>query len=104
MTADPRLSLRDVRKSYGDARDREQLLALDGISLDVAAREFLVIVGPSGCGKGRAVADRSGVGVTAVPFPFQIRRAGVLEPKAFCRGAVLRGHFGTAAQYRAWSK
>jgi NitT/TauT family transport system ATP-binding protein len=51
MTSDPRLLLRDVRKSYGDARDREQLLALDGISLDVAAREFLVIVGPSGCGK-----------------------------------------------------
>jgi NitT/TauT family transport system ATP-binding protein len=50
MTTDPRLSLRNVRKGYGDARDREQLLALDGISLDVAAREFLVIVGPSGCG------------------------------------------------------
>jgi ABC-type sugar transport system ATPase subunit len=42
MTTDPRLSLRNVRKGYGDARD--------GISLDVAAREFLVIVGPSGCG------------------------------------------------------
>jgi len=51
MTIEPRLSLRDVRKSYGDTRDRDQLLALDGISLDVAAREFLVIVGPSGCGK-----------------------------------------------------
>jgi len=53
MTTDPRLSLRNVRKSYGDARDREQLLALDGISLDVAAREFLVIVGPSGCVKSK---------------------------------------------------
>jgi len=51
MTARPRLSLKDVRKSYGDARDREQTLALDGISLDVAAKEFVVIVGPSGCGK-----------------------------------------------------
>jgi NitT/TauT family transport system ATP-binding protein len=51
MTARPRLSLRDVRKTYGDAHDRDQLLALDGISLDVAAREFVVIVGPSGCGK-----------------------------------------------------
>jgi NitT/TauT family transport system ATP-binding protein len=51
MTTRPRLSLRDVRKSYGDPHDREQLLALDGISLDVAAKEFVVIVGPSGCGK-----------------------------------------------------
>jgi superfamily II DNA or RNA helicase len=24
--------------------------------------------------------------------------------KTLCRGAVLRGHFGTAVQYRAWSK
>jgi NitT/TauT family transport system ATP-binding protein len=51
MTTRPRLSLRDVRKSYGDARGREQMLALDRISLDVAAKEFVVIVGPSGCGK-----------------------------------------------------
>jgi NitT/TauT family transport system ATP-binding protein len=51
MTTHPRLSLRDVRKTYGDPHDREQLLALDGISLDVAAKEFVVIVGPSGCGK-----------------------------------------------------
>jgi NitT/TauT family transport system ATP-binding protein len=40
-----------VRKTYGDARDRGQLLALEGISFDVAAKEFLVIVGPSGYGK-----------------------------------------------------
>jgi NitT/TauT family transport system ATP-binding protein len=51
MTTRPRLSLRDVRKTYGDPHDREQLLALDGISLDVATKEFVVIVGPSGCGK-----------------------------------------------------
>jgi NitT/TauT family transport system ATP-binding protein len=51
MMARPRLSLRNVRKSYGDAQDREQTLALDGISFDVAAKEFVVIVGPSGCGK-----------------------------------------------------
>jgi NitT/TauT family transport system ATP-binding protein len=51
MTTSPLLSLKDVRKTYGDARDSEPLLALDGISFDVAAKEFLVIVGPSGCGK-----------------------------------------------------
>ena len=51
MSARPRLSLNNVRKSYGDPRDPEQTLALDGISFDIAAGEFVVIVGPSGCGK-----------------------------------------------------
>lgn len=40
------LSLRGVSKSYG--RDG---LAVDRLSLDVAAGEFVVLLGPSGCGK-----------------------------------------------------
>src|ERR1700687_2105480 len=40
-----RVSLRDVRKSYGE------LQVIHGVSLDVADGEFVVIVGPSGCGK-----------------------------------------------------
>lgn len=39
------LSLRNVRKSYGDA------LILDGVSLDMEAREFIAFLGPSGSGK-----------------------------------------------------
>ena len=36
--------LRDVRKSYGE------LQVIHGVSMDVADGEFVVIVGPSGCG------------------------------------------------------
>jgi multiple sugar transport system ATP-binding protein len=39
------LTLRDIRKSYGD------LEAIKGVNLDVADRELVVFVGPSGCGK-----------------------------------------------------
>jgi osmoprotectant transport system ATP-binding protein len=48
MTSEPpAISLADVRKTYGG---RSQP-ALDGISLEVARREFLAIVGQSGSGK-----------------------------------------------------
>lgn len=43
----PLISLRNVGKSFKDGR----LLALDRISFDVQAGEFLSLVGPSGCGK-----------------------------------------------------
>jgi sulfonate transport system ATP-binding protein len=39
------LSLRSLKKSYGER------LVLDGIDLDIAAGEFVAVVGRSGCGK-----------------------------------------------------
>jgi len=45
-----KLSIRDVELRF-ERRGRPPLLALDRISLDVADKEFAVIVGPSGCGK-----------------------------------------------------
>ena len=39
------VSLRDVRKSYGD------VIAVDGITLDVPRGAFISLLGPSGCGK-----------------------------------------------------
>jgi putative spermidine/putrescine transport system ATP-binding protein len=45
MAEDKLLELADIRKSYGAYQ------ALKGVSLSVAAGEFIALVGPSGCGK-----------------------------------------------------
>ncbi|HEX5018152.1 MAG TPA: ABC transporter ATP-binding protein [Actinomycetes bacterium] len=39
------LVIKDLRRTFGD------VVALDGVSLDVARNEFFAILGPSGCGK-----------------------------------------------------
>ncbi|MFC6823597.1 ABC transporter ATP-binding protein [Halopelagius fulvigenes] len=44
-----RLLLDDVTKVFDD--DGEDIVAVDGVSVDIADGEFLVLVGPSGCGK-----------------------------------------------------
>ena len=43
------LSLQSVRKEY--VTDGQSVLALDGVTLDVAEGEFAALVGRSGCGK-----------------------------------------------------
>ena len=45
----PILSLADVRKEY--LTDGQTVLALDGVTMEVAAGEFVAVVGRSGCGK-----------------------------------------------------
>jgi NitT/TauT family transport system ATP-binding protein len=44
---DPVVSLRGVRKQFA----RGQVVALEGIDLEVQPREFVSLIGPSGCGK-----------------------------------------------------
>src|SRR6478672_6763103 len=41
----PAIRIRDLYKRFG------QLIAVDGVSVDIAHGEFFMIVGPSGCGK-----------------------------------------------------
>lgn len=44
-----RLHVKDVAKTYGDAEGSP--VAVQGVSFDVRAGEFVSLVGPSGCGK-----------------------------------------------------
>ena len=43
--------MRALRKRFADIARQEEIVALDGIDLDIADDEFLTILGPSGCGK-----------------------------------------------------
>jgi NitT/TauT family transport system ATP-binding protein len=47
----PRIAVRGLYKQFTDIARQEQLVALDGIELDIADDEFVTILGPSGCGK-----------------------------------------------------
>ncbi len=46
-----RIAVRGVRKHFVDISRQEQIVALDGIDLEIGDDEFLTILGPSGCGK-----------------------------------------------------
>ncbi len=52
MTA-PLIQLRGISKRYGSGA--AELMALDGIDLDIGAGEFVAIMGPSGSGKSTAM-------------------------------------------------
>ena len=45
------IACRSVRKSYRDTAEGTEILALDGLTLEIEPREFLTLLGPSGCGK-----------------------------------------------------
>lgn len=49
MNLEPHLKLVNICKTFKS--ERERLVALDGVSLDVCHGEFVSILGPSGCGK-----------------------------------------------------
>jgi NitT/TauT family transport system ATP-binding protein len=47
----PKLEAQNIRLAYLQPRTDTQLMALDGVNLQVMDGEFVAIVGPSGCGK-----------------------------------------------------
>jgi NitT/TauT family transport system ATP-binding protein len=46
-----RIECQSVRKTYKDAAEGTEVVALDGLTLSIEPREFLTLLGPSGCGK-----------------------------------------------------
>src|SRR3981189_202094 len=46
-----RIVVRGLRKRFIDIARQEEVVALDGIDLEIGDDEFLTILGPSGCGK-----------------------------------------------------
>ncbi|WP_027584186.1 ATP-binding cassette domain-containing protein [Bradyrhizobium sp. Ai1a-2] len=51
MALAPLIAYAHVRKSFAYGHDAERVIAVDDVSLDIAAGEFLAIVGASGSGK-----------------------------------------------------
>jgi sn-glycerol 3-phosphate transport system ATP-binding protein len=71
-----RVSLRQVRKSYGEQE------VVHGVSVDIADGEFVVIVGPSGCGKSTLLRMVAGLeSITAGEIAIGERVVNRLEPK-----------------------
>lgn len=50
MNKDTLIAVHDVRKEF-PVENRPNVIALDGVSLDIEKNEFICVVGPSGCGK-----------------------------------------------------
>ncbi len=46
-----RIVVRGLRQHFIDISRQEQIVALDGVDLEIGDDEFLTILGPSGCGK-----------------------------------------------------
>lgn len=46
-----RIVVRELRKQFTDIARQEEVVALDGIDLEIGDDEFLTVLGPSGCGK-----------------------------------------------------
>ncbi|MCC7425389.1 MAG: ABC transporter ATP-binding protein [Alphaproteobacteria bacterium] len=47
----PRISIRNLTKTFRRAGDGGTVVPVDNVSLDVAGHEMVVLLGPSGCGK-----------------------------------------------------
>jgi len=49
--AAPKLSVRGLRKVFADRGSSDEVVALDGVDFEIAEKEFVTVIGTSGCGK-----------------------------------------------------
>jgi NitT/TauT family transport system ATP-binding protein len=56
----PKISIDSVTIAYRDQETGRDFVAVDNLSLDIRADEFLCIVGPSGCGKSTLISAIAG--------------------------------------------
>jgi multiple sugar transport system ATP-binding protein len=72
----PRISIRQLKKAYGPVS------VIEGLDLEIADREFTVLVGPSGCGKSTTLRMIAGLeDVTAGEIWIGDREVSHLDPK-----------------------
>lgn len=72
----PRISIRQLEKSYGPVK------VIEGLDLEIADREFTVLVGPSGCGKSTTLRMIAGLeDVTKGEIWIGDREVSGLDPK-----------------------
>jgi NitT/TauT family transport system ATP-binding protein len=104
MSGAAQISIEGVSHTYRPPRGRE-VLALDDVSLGIAAREFVALLGPSGCGKstllyllgGFLPTERGAIRVDGVPIAGPGPDRGIvfqhfaLFPWKTVRGNVLYG-------------
>jgi NitT/TauT family transport system ATP-binding protein len=103
-----------VTQLYGEKGTQSSVLALDGISLDIARGEFLTLLGPSGCGKstllnivGGLIAPTQGsitVLGSAVRAPLPERIAFVFQESTLFPWYTLAENFAIAFKYRGIAK
>jgi NitT/TauT family transport system ATP-binding protein len=55
-----KLSVRDLRKVF-DGRGSEDVVALDGVDFEIAEKEFVTVIGTSGCGKSTMLSTIAGL-------------------------------------------
>ncbi|PUB23993.1 NitT/TauT family transport system ATP-binding protein [Promicromonospora sp. AC04] len=95
------LVLDDVSKTFPTGT-----VALDGVSLSVAAGEFVTVVGPSGCGKSTLLRLASGldevtggeIEVNATSTSYVFQEATLLEWRSALRNVELAGELRGAAK------
>ena len=72
-----RIVMRGLRKRFLDIARQEEVIALDGIDLEIGDDEFLTVLGPSGCGKSSLL-----MLIAALPRPWGITTVPAITVKS----------------------